>query len=103
MIPRNWYTSVELRRWIIEWDELATSFTHTFEFVDDHPSIDVALQVIKAKIFEDIPVAMKKFSQNNATIQQYMECYNVTGEPDDDDPLNVNMLESEGKKGRSLT
>ena len=25
-----------------------------------------------------------------------MECYNVTGEPDDDDPLGINIPESEG-------
>ena len=25
-----------------------------------------------------------------------MECYNITGEPDDDDPLEINILESKG-------
>ena len=25
-----------------------------------------------------------------------MECYNITGEPDDDDPLEINIPESEG-------
>ena len=79
MIPRNWYTSVELRRGTIEWDTLATRFTQTFEFVNDHSSINVALQVIKATVFEDIPIAMTKFNQHNATIQNCMECYNVTG------------------------
>ena len=28
-----------------------------------------------------------------------MECYNVTGEHDDDDPLNVNIPEYEGTRG----
>ena len=28
-----------------------------------------------------------------------MECYKVTGEPDDDDPLDVNILEYEGTSG----
>ena len=32
--------------------DLATIFTHTFEFVSDHPIIDVALQIMKEKIFE---------------------------------------------------
>ena len=70
--------------------------SYTFEFVDDHPSIDAALQVIKTKIFEDIPVAMTNFNQRNATIQHQMECYNLMGEPDDDDPLDLKILESEG-------
>ena len=69
MIPRNWYTSVELRRGTVEWDELATRFKYKFEFVDDHPSIDAALQVIKTKIFEDIPVAMRNANQSNTIIQ----------------------------------
>ena len=30
------------------------------------------------------------------TIHNWMECYNLTGEPDDDDPLEINILESEG-------
>ena len=64
MIPRNWYTSVELQRGIIEWEELATSFTHTFEFADDHPSIDAYLQVTKAKIFEYIHLSMNFFLQS---------------------------------------
>ena len=68
MIPRNWYTSVELRKGTIEWDELATSLIYTLEFVDDHSSIDVALQVIKTKIFEDIPIAIRNFNRCGATI-----------------------------------
>ena len=47
MIPRSWYTSVELRQGTIEWDELNTRFIHKFEFSNDHLSIDVTLQVIK--------------------------------------------------------
>ena len=69
MIPRSRYTSVELKQGTIEWDELDTSFIHTFEFVDDHPSIDATLQVIKIKIFEDIPVAMTNFNQRDTIIQ----------------------------------
>ena len=91
MIPRKWYTSVELWRWNIEWEELATSFTHTFEFTDDHPSIDVSLQVMKVKIFEYIPVAITNFNHNNTTINHWMECYNVMVEPNDDDLLNINI------------
>ena len=68
MIPRKWYTSVELRWGTIEWEELAASFTHTFEFVDGHPSIDVSLQVSKTKIIQDILVSTKFFYQHSATV-----------------------------------
>ena len=73
MIPRSWYTSIEVTRGTIEWDELATRSIHKFEVVDDHVSIDVALQVIKIKIFEDIPVTMTNFHQRSTTIQHWME------------------------------
>ena len=39
---------------------------------------------------------MKKFNQQNATIQHWMEFYNATRELDNDDPLNVNIPEFEG-------
>ena len=30
------------------------------------------------------------------TVHNWMECYNITGEPGDDDPLEINITESEG-------
>ena len=71
-------------------------FAHMFEFVDDHPLIDEALQVIKTRIFGDILVSMKNFNQRNETVQDWTECYNVAGEPDDDDPQDINIPKSEG-------
>ena len=41
---------------------------------------------------------MTNFNQNSVTIQHWMECYNVTGQLDDDYPLEVNILESEGTR-----
>ena len=32
------------------------------------------------------------------TIHNWMECYNLTREPDDDDPLEINILEFEGMR-----
>ena len=57
--------------------------------------MDVALQVIKEKIFEEISVADTNFHQCNMTIHNWMECYNITGDLDDDDPLEINIHESE--------
>ena len=30
------------------------------------------------------------------SIHNWMECYNIMGEPDDDDPLEINILDSKG-------
>ena len=43
-------------RGIVEWEYLVTNLTHKFEFDDAHPIADVVLQVIREKIFFDIPV-----------------------------------------------
>ena len=96
MIPRNLYTSVDLWWETLEWEELATRFRHTFEFADDHPLIHVALQVMKTKIFKKIHVTTIKFHQCNATIHHWMKCYNVTREPNDDEPVDINIPYSKG-------
>ena len=51
---------------------------------------------MKTKIFEEIQVATTNFHHFNATINHWMECYNMTGELDYDDLFDVNILESEG-------
>ena len=51
---------------------------------------------MKEKIFEEIPIAVTNFHQCNTTIHQWMECYNVTGEPNYDDPLDINIPGLEG-------
>ena len=53
---------------------------------------------MKEKIFEEIPVATTNIHHRNVTIHHWVECYNITGEPDDDDPLSLNILDSEGMR-----
>ena len=96
MVPRNWYTSMELRRGTVKWEELATSFTDTFEFAREHPTIDVALQIMKENIFEEITVTTTNYHQCSTPVHHWMECYNIIGEPDDDEPLEINVPELEG-------
>ena len=67
-----------------------------FEFSYHNPSIDFSLQVIKTKIFEYIPISTTSFHHSDATVQHWMECYNIISEPDDDDPCDINIPESEG-------
>ena len=98
ILPRNWYSSVELQRETIVWEDIATSFTHTFSFNDEILMIDVALQVIRTNNFQDILVPMSSFPQRSTSIQDWMECYNVAGELDDDDPGGIHIPESEGSQ-----
>ena len=69
MIPRHRYILVDTQRGTLQWDEMATIFTCTFKFNDDHPLIDAALQVIKMNIFEDIPMSITIFNQSNVIVQ----------------------------------
>ena len=71
---------------------------HTFEFVDDNPMINFSLKLIKTSIFEDIPMLMTSFHQSSMTVQHWMECYNIKGEPDDDGSHDINILEFKGTR-----
>ena len=53
--------------------------------------------MIKEKIFVEIPVEVTNSLQYNATIQQWIGCYNLAIEPDDD-PTNLNIPDSEGMR-----
>ena len=88
---------MELRQGTQHWEEVVKQFTHTFEFVDEQPTVDTVLQMIKEKIFVKIPVEVVNYHQCNATIQQWMDFYSMAGEPDDD-PTNLNIAESEGMR-----
>ena len=57
--------------------------------------MDVALQMIKGKIFAEIPIEEANAHQCSVTIQQWMACYNLAGDPDDD-PTNINILKIRG-------
>ena len=98
MVPRNWYTLAELRQGTIKWESLVTRFTQIFEFTSEHPTVDVALQIMKEKIFEEIPVATTNYHQCSTTVHHWMESYNVTGELHDDDLLDINIPELEGTR-----
>ena len=93
MTPRTWYASMELRQAIQDWEGLTKQFRQTFEFADEKPTVDAAVQTIKEKIFVEIPVEEASAHQCSATIQQRMACYNLAGDPDDD-PTNINLPKS---------
>ena len=41
-------------------------------------------------------MSMKNIDQSRMIVHHWMECYNVTGELDDDDPRDINIPNFEG-------
>ena len=39
---------------------------------------------------------MSSFPHRNVIVQSWMECYNITSEPEDDDPCDIYIHEFEG-------
>ena len=68
MTPRTWYASIELRQGTQVWEGIAKEFRQTFEFVDEQPTVDTVLQMIKEKIFAEIHVEEANAHQCTATI-----------------------------------
>ena len=78
-----------------KWEELTSIFIHTFSFANDNPFNHSALQDIRDKAFEIIPVELPTKPQWTMTPETMMTCYNVSGELDDgDDPRAIDILES---------
>ena len=71
-------------------------FTQTFEFTSEHQIVNDALEIMKENIFDKILVTTTNFHQCSMTIHHWMECYNVTGEPDDNDLLDINIPDLDG-------
>ena len=82
---------MELRQGTQYWERLAKQVAHPFEFVDEHPIIDVVLQAVKERIVTENLVKDANYHQCNATIQQY----SITRDPDDD-LIDISRPESGG-------
>jgi hypothetical protein len=52
-IPRNWYTELELRRGIANWEEMQKNFVITFAFEHENPLVDTKLKLVRDRIFEE--------------------------------------------------
>ena len=94
-MPIYWYVVVELRRTITTWEELSVFFVQTFSFQDANPEVCNSLHIIHNVVLKVIPVSYHVDPHAHCSIQSMMMCYNLSGEPEDDDELwNVNILES---------
>ena len=56
MTPRTWFASMELRQGTQDREGIVKQFRQTFEFADEQPIVDAALQILEAKIFSQIPI-----------------------------------------------
>ena len=87
---------MELRREITTWEELTVFFAHTFSFTDANPDVSNSLHIIWDVVLKVVPVAYPMDPHTHFHMQSMMQCYNVSGEPEDDDELwNINIPETE--------
>ena len=86
---------MELQQGNQDWEEVVKQFMHTFAFDNEQPVVDVALQMIKEKIFVEIHDEVVNSHQCSATMLQWMACCNMSGELDND-PTNLNIPELDG-------
>ena len=74
----KWYLEIELRHGIVNWEIMVDGFILIFKFEDDCPYIDLALQTVKKKIFENVTPMTWKQLDWAAQIENAVECYNLT-------------------------
>ena len=64
-----------------------------------NPMIHSALHHIRNVVLEIVPVKLPIGSQGTPVTQLMIECYCVTGEPnDEDDPRDIHIIESEASQ-----
>jgi hypothetical protein len=73
-----------VHRGTIDWEYLTHNFILNLKFEENTPLVDIALQIIKTNIFtleySKILAALCSAPNDFATIQEFLECYNVVGE-----------------------
>ena len=74
---------------------MTDGFKLTFGFESEYPKIDDALGMIRTKVFEDGPLPLDSHPDWVAQLENVLECYNLATD-EEEEPCNVNILESEG-------
>jgi hypothetical protein len=98
-MPINCYLQEELCLTTIDWQGMTQNSVATFLFEIHHPTVDQALQVVGQKVFEEAPnLPLEKDEDEwTAPLQKLQGCYNINVD-EDDDPRNVNIVETEGQR-----
>ena len=96
-MSKNWYIKTELRRGTVAWPLMVEGFQLTFKFESKYPEIDQALKVTKGKLLADCSLPVFETPKWKVALEQALACYNLAEEgEEDEDPHNINILESEG-------
>jgi hypothetical protein len=97
--PINWYLQVELCLTTADWQGTTRNFVATFLFESQHPTVDQELQVIRQRIFEEVPILLVEKEEDEwiVPLHKLQGCYNINVD-EDDDPRNVNITEIEGQR-----
>jgi hypothetical protein len=95
--PINWYLQAELCLTTSDWYGMTQKFITTFLFESQYPSLDQALQIMRQKVFEEVPnpPLEQEEEEGTAHFQCLQGCYNINVD-EDDYPRNVNIAETEG-------
>jgi hypothetical protein len=98
-MPINWYLQEELCLATSDWYNMTQNFVATFSFESQYPSVDQAIQVVIHKLFEEAPNLHTEQEEDEWTepIQKLQGYYNINVD-EDDDPRNVNIVETEGQR-----
>jgi hypothetical protein len=78
---------------------MTQNFIATFLFEINYPIVDQALQIKRQKVFEEVsnPPFEQEEDERTTPFQRLQDCYNINAD-EDDDPRNVNISETEGKR-----
>jgi hypothetical protein len=83
----------------LDWYGMTQNFITTFLFEIQHPTVDQYLQIVRQKVFEEAPNLPFEKEKDEWTppLQRLQGCYNINDD-EDDDPRNVNIIETEGQR-----
>ena len=74
-------------------------FAQTFHFSYANLDVNNSLHIIWDVVLKLVPVAYPVDPHVQCHMKSMMECYNVSGEPEDDDEIwNINILEMKGSR-----
>lgn len=77
VIPREWYVQLELRRETVTWETMTSNFVHTFNAYEGELMMDVALQLERGKILDEVSESEGSLPDSMQFMEDSMECYKL--------------------------
>jgi len=99
VIRKKWYVQLELCRETVSWEEMTSSFVHTFNAYESDLMMDTTLHLYREKIFEGIEESEGSLPDWTQFTEQSMECYKLEESKSEDmEPREVHIPEIEGER-----